>query len=526
MNTDTDDIEFRKYLAVLTRWWWILMLIPIIFGSLAFLYSGTQTPMYRASEDILVQQARSGLLGPAIPGANEDLARTYSALASTKRLLKQTQVELGLSVIPKAKASGKGSVLRVSGEHPDPVMARDIASKLSELLIRDIQTSQLLEIARLESLAESQGIPVDREVLQAQMLTIDSLRVIDSAEIPLAPFAPSTVRNTVLGVAVGLMLAVMAAFLFEYFSRKVRSIEQLDQVFYGEAGNIPALGMISRWRGAESPNNNLVVIDHPSGPHAEMFRQLRSGFHFARFSQGADSSGAYLVTSAVPKDGKTTISSNLAVVLAQAGNRVILVDGDLRRPSLHTVFGVSNGDSGVVRGGLCSLLVDGERPAADELLDVGVPGLKLLPCGDAPMNPADLLSLPSVGTVFQQLRSMCDLLLVDSSPVLATVDPLLLAGFVDGVILTVNIADSRLDLLREAYLQVDRAGTPILGYVVNNVASGFGGYSRYYQRYGYAQKDGHGPQVKGSPSQESPSANGPGSDVVNPDEANQSDGVQ
>ena len=190
------------------------------------------------------------------------------------------------------------------------------------------------------------------------------------------------------------------------------------------------------------------------------------------------------------------------------------------------MFGVSNGDSGVVRGGLCSLLVDGERPAADELLDVGVPGLKLLPCGDAPMNPADLLSLPSVGTVFQQLRSMCDLLLVDSSPVLATVDPLLLAGFVDGVILTVNIADSRLDLLREAYLQVDRAGTPILGYVVKNVASGFGGYSRYYQRYGYAQKDGHGPQVKGSPSQESPSANGPGSDVVNPDEANQSDGVQ
>ena len=452
-----------------------------------------------------MQQARSGLLGPAITGANEALAQTYSELATTNRLLKQTQVELGLQTIPTAKASGRGSVLRVSGEHPDPVVARDIASKLSELLIRDIQTSQLLEIARLESLAASQGITVDREVLQAQMITIDSLRVIESAEIPLAPFAPSPAKNTVLGVAAGLMLAVMAAFLFEYFSRKIRSAEQIVKIFDSGGGNSRILGTIFRWKSKDVKEGGLVTRDQPYGIHSEMFRQLRSGFHFARTAQNSGDWKVFVVTSATPSDGKSTITANLAVSIAHAGGRVIVVDGDLHAPTLHSMFNLPEIEQSGPPTGLGGLLMGTDRSPTNELTEVGIPGLKVLIGGTIATNPADLLSSPGTKAIFDELREQCDVLLIDSPPVLAAVDSMILADYADGVIVTVNMADSRLDVLQEAYRLVHRSSTPILGYVLNKVTTRASRYDRYYRQYGYGQmrskEDGRGHEIKDSPSQ-------------------------
>ena len=504
MSTDT-DFDFRQYLSVLTRWWWILVLVPIVLGSLAFLYSRAQTPLYRATEDILVQQARSGLLGPVIPGANQSLAREYSELAKTNRLLNQTQEELGLLSVPKATAAGRGSILRITAEHPDPVTARDIASKLSELLIRDIQTSKILEIAQLEGLAASHGITVDREVLQAQMSTLDSLRVIESAEIPLSPFSPRVVVNTIMGIVVGMVLAVLTIFAVEIFSRKIRSIEQVDQLFKIQGGDSRILGTIFRWNSKEV-DEGLVTINDPDCVYSEMFRQLRSGIHFARTANG-NAAQVFLITSATPSEGKSTVTANLAVTIAHAGGSVIVVDGDLRVPTLRSLFDLHSPshDNGHATG-LGELLMEMDVSLSDSLIDVGVPGLRLLLGGSVTGNPADILSSPGANAVFEKIRQHCDLVLIDSPPVLAAADAMILARYADGVIVTIDMADSRMDVLQEAYRQVCMSDTPILGLVLNKLIARGASYSDYYRRYDYyakrSQADGHSSDLNFSSSSE------------------------
>ena len=300
------------------------------------------------------------------------------------------------------------------------------------------------------------------------------------------------------------MLAVMAAFLFEYFSRKVRSIEQIDTMLDGGDGNSRILGTIFRWKSKDVKKGGLVTRDQPYGVYSEMFRQLRSGFHFARTAHNSGDSKAFVVTSATPADGKSTITANLAVSIAHAGGSVIIVDGDLRAPALHSMFNLPELEPSGPPTGLGGLLMGSGRSPVDELVEVGIPGLKLLTGGTISSNPADLLSLPGTKAIFDELRQHCDVLLIDSPPVLAAVDSMILAGYADGVIVTVNMADSRLDVLQEAYRQVQTSGTPILGFVLNKVTNGATSYGRYYERYGYSQKrsqkGGHGPKIEGSPS--------------------------
>ena len=493
MDTENDNLEIGKYLDALRQWWWVVLLVPIAVAAAAYYQADRQTPVYQAQEQILVQQERSGLIGSAIAGANDALADIYARLATTDRLLAQVQIELDLDSKPKVEASGKGAILQISAESPDPVVAKNVASALTELLILDIQTSKLFEIARLERLAESQGIGVEFEVLRVQVSLIDSLRVIEPAVVPANPFSPRPKRNAVLGAATGLILGVLLAFALEIYNKKLRSIDQLTELLDDSYSKVLTLGVILRWKGKEFKDAGLAVREQPNSIYAEMYRTLRSGFQYARLTGALEHDKAFLVTSAIPTEGKTTVSANLAIVLAQAGLSVILVDGDLRRPSLDRVFNVAeNGGSGD-RLGLAGLILDGTEKISSQLLDVGVPGLKVLtssPSGIA-MNPADLLSSLSARRVFEQLRQECDIVLVDSPPINAVVDPLILAGYVDAVILTVSIGAVRHSDIRNSFLQLKKTGTPMLGIVLNKVKTRRFGYGQYYHQsyYSYASSD-------------------------------------
>lgn len=357
-----------------------------------------------------------------------------------------------------------------------------MANKLAELLILDIQTSQLLDIGQLESLAQSQGISVSREILQAQLTTIDSLRIIEPAPIPSSPFAPTPIRNTVFGVLLGLVLGSLIVGVLEFLNKNIQSVEQVEKLFGASNLTSSTIGVIFRWKSREVQSSQLVVRDDPTSVYAEMFRQLRTGFQFVR---AVHDSKAFLITSSAPLEGKTTISSNLAVVLAQGGSRVILLDADLRRPYVHRVFDLPGPYSDDNYQGLSSLLIDSSRPASEELVDVGVPGLEVITSGRVPPNPADLLASTRAKPIIDELKEQCDILLVDSSPIMAAADPMILAGYVDGVILAVTMGDTRTDAFGDAVLQIQRPGTPILGYVLNKVKSRRLGYGRYNHHYYY-----------------------------------------
>ncbi|SHJ73254.1 CpsD/CapB family tyrosine-protein kinase [Desulfofundulus thermosubterraneus] len=214
----------------------------------------------------------------------------------------------------------------------------------------------------------------------------------------------------------------------------------------------------------------LIAHKHPKSAAAEAYRVLRTNLGFAALDHPCRS---ILVTSAGPEDGKSTTAANLAVVLAQAGNKVILVDCDLRKPVLHKIFEVEN------HRGLTNCLLQNLDPA--EVSKNGlVENLTLVTSGPIPPNPAELLGSGRVRALWPALLERFDYLIVDSPPVLAVTDASLLAAQVDGVILVVRAATTRVEIAREARDQLLKASARIIGVVLNQVKMPARDYHYYY----------------------------------------------
>lgn len=205
----------------------------------------------------------------------------------------------------------------------------------------------------------------------------------------------------------------------------------------------------------------LVTISDPRSPVSEAYRALRTNLQFASLDKELRT---LLVTSAGPGEGKSTTLGNLAVTLAQAEKRVILVDCDLRRPVLHKLFGLSN------ERGLTTMMVDAAAMKNPPLQETGVNGLRLLASGTLPPSPSDLLGSRRMDEVLQVLLADADILLLDAPPVMAVADAAVLATKVDGVLLVVSAGQTRRDNVRVAKSRLEKVNANLLGVVLNNVA--------------------------------------------------------
>lgn len=204
---------------------------------------------------------------------------------------------------------------------------------------------------------------------------------------------------------------------------------------------------------------DLVALSSPHSPAAEAFRSLRTNIQFSSLDRKLK---LLLVTSAGPREGKSTILANLAVTMAEAGLKVVLVDCDLRRPKLHEFFGLDPAP-----GFTDAVLADDE--ASLPLQQTPQPGLRLLAAGAVPPNPSELLGAQRTARVLELLSAEADLVLLDSPPIAAVTDAVVLASRVDGVLLVVSSGKTRRDLARAAKAQLDKVNARILGVVLNNV---------------------------------------------------------
>jgi len=205
--------------------------------------------------------------------------------------------------------------------------------------------------------------------------------------------------------------------------------------------------------------SELITIADPRSLASEAFRTLRTNLQFTSVDRPLRT---ILVTSASPEEGKSTTLANLAVTMAQAEKRVIMVDCDLRRPVLHKLFGLSR------EIGLVTMMVEDEALANPPLQETGVKGLWLLASGPLPPRPPDLLGSQRMARVIESLLARADLLLFDAPPVLAVTDASILASRVDGVLLVARAGHTKRDDLRNAKAQLDKVSAPIIGAVLNN----------------------------------------------------------
>jgi non-specific protein-tyrosine kinase len=200
-------------------------------------------------------------------------------------------------------------------------------------------------------------------------------------------------------------------------------------------------------------------LSDPRSPVAEAYRSLRTNLEFSSLDEPLRT---MVVTSPAPEAGKSTTLANLAVTLAQAGKQVILVDCDLRRPSLHDIFGVPNAT------GLTSVILD-DITSTPPLRETGVAGLRLLTSGPLPPNPAELLGSRRMAGLIQTLREQADMVLFDAPPVIAVTDAAILASQVDGVLLVLNAGVTRREHAQRARAALDKVNARLVGTVLNNV---------------------------------------------------------
>ena len=552
MSTSTAGavtLELRDYIAVIRRRKVLILLITAVLVLITLGYSLTRTPLYQANAQVLVDRRDSDVVLGIMPGSDPDAIKNEMQLMRSGRTLAAIEKSLGyLPDVELKPASTLNPGVIVMATDPDAERAAEMANDFAEAYvaerrrltnddleaaISEIQTQMAdlaIEVAATDQQIQDLMVQVDDtpesdteriRLLEAQIAQLqvqndpsnvssrqsvlqtklDQLKtalsstagrgrlVVSTAPTPESPVSPTPVRDATIALAAGLFLGLAVAFLRDYADDTLRTKEDLDRT----TGGVPVLGIIpaiTEWRDRKTAL--LESVSHPNSPASEAYRGLRTAIEFVGVEQKLD---IIHMTSSTSGEGKTTTSANLAVTLARAGKRVILIDCDLRRPRLHQFFGLDNsvGFTSVILGS--SRIEDALQPVP------GVPGLLIMASGPPPPNPSELLSTKTVRSKLDALARSSDYVVIDSPPLLPVSDSVIISSLADVTLLVVTArTTARRSLLRsiEMLRQVD---APLEGLVFNGVHSeGTYGYGYGYGYKAYGNYSAYAPSGAGSSS--------------------------
>lgn len=520
-----DSIELREYFRILwARKWTGLILFTLVVAGVMY-YSYRQTPVYESEAQVLLPAPPAAVddSGGVVFGklSIEDEAAVASSEAVAARVaealkrqgINATPSELAGSVVVGPK---KGtSILLFRASNTDPKKAATIAQsfadqyliyrreqqikavfdiplasikqQLSEVNRALVRTARVDPVRNPEVAAERVRLTTLRSDLLRQQREITALieqlktsdNVIKRAGVPSKPARPDHVRDGILAMIVGLVIGSAGAFVRDYMDDSLRGTEDIER----QAG-APTIGAIPHFRVARGENQKgkkeregsrperdyLVALEDPKAPATEAYRTLRTNL---MFMAATGPLRRVLLTSPMQAEGKSTTAANLAVVMAQAGQRVLLADADLRRPSVHRFFDLPN------RVGLSSFL-SAQASMEEVVQNPGIPGLRIVAGGPIPPNPVELLGSPVMRDFLDQIAEVTDWLIADTTPVLGLADASVLSSFSDGVLFVVSETTSR-RALTQASAQLAKVRARIVGAIVNNFGPTPHYYSDYYQ---------------------------------------------
>jgi succinoglycan biosynthesis transport protein ExoP len=492
---------FHTYLQVLRqrRWWIVSITLLGLAASLAL--SLTAHKQYSATAQLLVQSS----FGASDIGTVQQQSVTQTDVETELQLVTSAPVQqavrrqLGSTPAVSASEVGQTDVIAVTATSRVPAQASVIANLYATAFVQYGQSVATRSLATAEAELRSQIASLGNQlktfkgdytspeasallnqeaVLKeqlAQMQVTGSVEtspvvLVTPAQTPSSPSSPQPVQDGVLGLAAGLLLGLGGAFLRDSLDDRLTSKEAAELA--AGAPVLAATPLVTSWRRQKQPL--VVAVTDPTSAAAESYRSLRTSLQFARQGQQLRS---LVVTSPGVAEGKTSVLANLGVVFAQAGERVVLVSCDLRRPRIGEFFGLSE-----QVGLTCALL--GQRTLAEAVLPVpGFDRLSLLPAGPVPSNPAEMLNSAHAADIFAQLRAHFDLVLIDSPPILPVTDAAILSRYADATLMLAAAGQTRQADLHRAAERLDQAGATILGVVLNKVTRQHGPYYGY--AYGY-----------------------------------------
>ncbi|MGQ0464240.1 MAG: polysaccharide biosynthesis tyrosine autokinase [Sporichthyaceae bacterium] len=446
-------MTLKDYLTVARERWLSILLGAALGLGLAGALTVSATPQYAASTNYFI--AARDVAGTGAAGAyqgsllSSQRIKSYVSLAQGRTLREQVAQQLGSPIAQDAitaSAQANTVLMTITATDPSPRRAQRIAE-----LAGTVFASTIAELERPE---------VGQSLVQA--------RLVEAPLVPTVPVSPKTTTNLALGLFLGLLAGIAGAVVRHTLDRSVKEPEQLAEI-----AGAPLLG-VTVWDG-NVKSRPLIVHASPRAPLAEAYRQLRTNLTYVDLD---NQTKVVCVTSALPHEGKTTTACNLAIAMAQAGNRVLLVEADLRRPSAAANLGVENAVGlTTVLTGRVSLDV-AIQPWGDGLLD-------FLGCGEIPPNPSELLASAQMATLLDELKARYDVIILDTAPVLPVADTPALAPLCDGVLLVARNGWVRTDEVAAAAAGIRRVSAPLLGVVLSMAprSKKDGGYG-----YGYVAR--------------------------------------
>lgn len=502
MQQDSEGLSLEQALGILRRRLPLIVLCVAVVASAAYGYSKHKTKKYTATASLAysnnsLSQEIAGLpvsssssLLAAQQASNVELVKGGNMAVETASLLGHGLTAEKVAGSMSVEGKAESGVVDVSATATSPVLAAAIANTYTRQFVQEQQSAnrQYFKSAlalihkQLAALSPQQRVGGDGVELQDRAQTLDLLaelnygnaQIAQEALAPTGPSSPKTSRNTALGLFLGLVLGLGFAFLFEHFDSRIRQPEDLESIY-----RLPMLGVVRKSAALSKSvrhNGSERALLPPA--EAEAFNLIRAHLRFFNIDRDLRT---ILIASPAPGDGRSMIARQLAEAAARLGSRVLLLEADMRHPTLAQQLGLQSGPGladvliGTVAMEEATESVSLQAPAGERAngrtLDVLAAGAYL------PPNPAALVESSAMDALLEQARSVYDLVMIDTPPLAVISDAFPLLRKVDGVVIVGRVGHSRRDAAEQLHELLASSGAPLLGIVANgSKSSGPGGY--------------------------------------------------
>lgn len=430
-------MEPSEYISAFRKRWLVIVTLTILGCIAGYFYAQSLPQQYRSSTSVFVSTQQGGTTSELVQGSQyaQDAVQSYSQLATMPAVLDGVIDELGLSTSSSALAKQLTAtaaldtvIIQISAVDTDPQLAADISQTVAE---------SLSAVAEDFAPTNSDGDPAIR------------MSVVSSAQVPSAPIGPNKPLYLGIGGILGLVLAVLYAIGRQLLDTRVRNEDDLSRT-----SDAPLLGSISR---NDRKVSGIVLRTAPHSVIAEQYRRLRTNLEFADVDNGV---GSVTVTSALPGEGKTTTAINLALAMAEKSAKVLLIDADLRNPSVAQYTGLDG------EVGLTSVLV-GTATVKEAIQAWGDSGVQVLPSGAIPPNPNQLIGSAAMAGLIANLVRVYDFVVIDSPPLIPVTDSLTMAQLTDGAVVVARNNATRRQEFTRAVDSLRQVNARVLGLVLN-----------------------------------------------------------